>query len=50
MSFYVWKIKVTWDGYVGRYTWGITYIPRYRQFEFNLGNKALNFWYRKDLI
>jgi len=46
-SFYIGHLKISIDSYVSKYMFGITVIPRYKQFEINVGKYALNFWWRK---
>lgn len=50
-SCYVGKVKIHLDTQGGSaYRFGCTYYPTDKQFEFNLGECLLNFWYRKDMI
>ena len=47
MSIYIRKVKITAEHTpAGHYRFGCTYLPSYKQFEFNFGRYVLNFWYR----
>lgn len=44
------KVRICIDDYVSVYSFGITFIPKYSQFEINFGRYALNFWYQRGLV
>lgn len=50
MKFRIWKIEVIFSNYKGSlaYDFGVTYTPRFGQFELNFGKYAITFWYRGD--